>query len=240
MDRFDIAAVVVSLVSLSAYTLHFYLTTFRGSTFSNKVVIANNFENVFVWLVKHQEKIDAPSVTLAIQTIRNTILVAIFIGGQALVMGVTFVLNLEEHSSQRESVRRTILAILFISSFLCWASTIRAASHVGYLIGTLGYQLPETMIGIDAESGPATAQAGHTSALSDNDKKLAASEILMKDMFMSFSFGFRFLFFAVPFMFFVSGPIALVVATGVMLVFLFLWDRPRLVFGSESDDNKLH
>ncbi|RYG95795.1 DUF599 family protein, partial [archaeon] len=37
-----------------------------------------------------------------------------------------------------------IISTLLFSSFLCWASVIRYANHIGFLIGTLSYEVATT------------------------------------------------------------------------------------------------
>lgn len=60
-----------------------------------------------------------------------------------------------------------------------------------------------------------------------NSKKRTVAEImdglneLSVSMSSSFSLGFRFLFVSIPFAFYAAGPIALIIASGVILVFLF-------------------
>jgi hypothetical protein len=43
-------------------------------------------------------------------------------------------------------------------------------------------------------------------------------------MFVIFSLGFRFMFVAIPFAFYIIGPIALLIATAVILSFSYLHD----------------
>ena len=74
-----------------------------------------------------------------VQTLRNTILVSIFVGGSAFQYGFLF-LNTPPNSL-REQVRQIILAILLFSSFLCWANTIRYANHLAYTLGALDLQV---------------------------------------------------------------------------------------------------
>jgi len=50
---------------------------------------------------------------------------------------------------------------------------------------------------------------------------------MMQKTALHFSYGLRFIYLAIPFFFYVAGPIALVVATGLTLIFLFLFDLPR-------------
>jgi hypothetical protein len=49
----------------------------------SKVPVANNMENSNWWVMKHREKFDAQNATLAIHTLRNAIMVAVFVGETA-------------------------------------------------------------------------------------------------------------------------------------------------------------
>ena len=82
LQELDIIAVSVSLGLFFFYHLYSYLNTYvvRRSA-SSSIQLKKNMSNAFLWLRKHKVKDDAPTVTLAIQTLRNTILVAIFLGG---------------------------------------------------------------------------------------------------------------------------------------------------------------
>jgi uncharacterized membrane protein len=58
------------------------------------------------------------------------------------------------------------------------------------------------------------------------DKDAEANELL-SSTFKYFSFGFRFIFISIPFMFLNIGPVALVVTTFVLLVFLINIDHNK-------------
>ena len=70
-------------------------------------------------------------------------------------------------------------------------------------------------------SAPQTAEVQHRtiSAIMDGMNELCVS------MSTCFSLGFRFLFVSIPFAFYSAGPIALIVASAVMLIFLFEIDH---------------
>ena len=81
-NSFDLEAIAVSVCLLSGY--HAFLYTLVFCFASNRIQLSTNLKNSILWIKKHQQKTDAPTVTLAVQTLRNTILVAVFIGGYAL------------------------------------------------------------------------------------------------------------------------------------------------------------
>ena len=169
-------------------------------------------------LLHSQAKIDPQSVTLAIQTLRNTILVAIFIGGFSFQYAFETLNSLDTSSSKWQICRAAIVSALLFCSFLCWANVIRCASHLGYYIGTLGVD-PE--VAVQIEDGIAAV------GTEDSWDKGEEANQLLSTAFKCFSFGFRFLFISIPFMFFNIGPLALVVSTFMLLVFLFVIDNNR-------------
>ena len=137
LPLFDVVALAVCIFVLFAYHFLFYNSTVGVD---GKLQLSFNLRNVVHWLHKHKEKSDPQSVTLAVQTLRNTILVAIFVGGNALNFAYNVTSTYREDMAKRQQVRSIILAILLFGSFLCWANVIRHASHLGYLIGTLDFE----------------------------------------------------------------------------------------------------
>lgn len=134
----DIGAIAVSGGVMLIYNLGFFASTAAMS--HSPMQLALNLANAELWIEKHKEKDDPQSVTLAIQTLRSTILVAVFIGGNALSFAYSIVNEYDaDTQSMRKNVRAVILTILLFASFLCWACVIRNASHLGYMVGTLGY-----------------------------------------------------------------------------------------------------
>ncbi len=138
------------------------------------VQLALNLANSGHWIEKHKEKDDPQSGTLAIQTMRNTIMVAVFIGGYSLNFAYSVVGNYDaDNNSMRMNVRAIILTILLFASFLCWACVIRHASHLGYMVGTLGYV--DKTVSEDHESDKLGAMESFTS-VSIGDSQTAKSE----------------------------------------------------------------
>jgi hypothetical protein len=126
------------------------------------VQLSINIKNLTDWLLKHKEKGDAPSVTLAVHTLRNTILVAIFLGGNAFNYAFTFTNNYLSYSGNEiMQIRSIVLSTCLFCSFLCWACVIRYASHNGYLIGTLSAEVDRQRStennGMDLECTPTSA-----------------------------------------------------------------------------------
>lgn len=137
LSLFDIIALATCIFALFAYHFFFYHTTVQVD---GKLQLSFNMRNVAHWLHKHKEKSDPQTTTLAIQTLRNTIMVGIFVGGNALNFAYNVTASYDPDYSKRMQARSIILAILLFASFLCWANVIRHASHLGYLIGTLDFE----------------------------------------------------------------------------------------------------
>ena len=95
-----------------------------------------------LWVRKHREKDDAASMQLAIHTFRNTLLIAIFMGGLALQAAITCGSYYTTATVSFERVRLMIISVTLLLSFLAWASVIRTCAHLGYMTGVLSYQAP--------------------------------------------------------------------------------------------------
>ncbi|RYG94789.1 DUF599 family protein, partial [archaeon] len=65
-----------------------------------------------------------------------------------------------------------IISTLLFSSFLCWASVIRYANHIGFLIGTLSYEVATT----NQNSG-ATEMREYAASMQSNFVQLGGEEI---------------------------------------------------------------
>jgi uncharacterized membrane protein len=250
LELFDFVAVAGSLVSLLAYHLYSYVTVFCCE--SRSIQLTRNMMNGLIWIAKHKTKSDPASVTLAVQTLRNTMLVAIFIGGSSLQFGVSYLNSYGSDTRTYMQVRTVILAAFLMCSFLCWASVIRGASHLGYLIGTpIGaerdqlleqqHKLEEEATGgntspsslyakdksaqgiIDLEATGSAENSDTSEALPANT--VAESRAMIKLMMISFSLGFRFLFVSIPYWFYAAGPVALIISTICVLGFLYNLDH---------------
>jgi hypothetical protein len=134
-------AIAGSLFLLITYHIIMYSAVLTGRGKSTQ--LSQNIRNSMGWVLKHREKSDAPSVTLAIQTFRNTILVAVFVGGNAFTQAFNFADGYQSSvGNPIEQARYIVLAALLFGSFLSWACVIRFVAHLGYLIGTLSHNVP--------------------------------------------------------------------------------------------------
>jgi hypothetical protein len=136
LDNFDIGAISCSLGLFILYHVYIYLI---APALNEGVPFMTNRKNAAIWIQKHKEKHDAPTVTLAIQTLRNILLTAIFVGGFSLQFAFEYANNYENISDQPGQARAIVISVCMFASFLCWANTIRLGSHLGFLIGTLQY-----------------------------------------------------------------------------------------------------
>jgi hypothetical protein len=85
----------------------------------------------------------------------------------------------------------------------------------------------EEVAGINNCTGTAVRLKESTSSLSDKELPDAFIECraLIKLVLWSFSLGFRFMFVSIPFAFYAAGPEALLIATGLILLFLYQVDH---------------
>jgi hypothetical protein len=168
------------------------------------------------WTQKHVSGRSAADVTLAIQTLRNTVLVATFVGTLSFTVAATTLGTASAAAEATARARALVQAALLTGSFLNFALVIRCAAHAGYLIGSVA-SLPS-----DVEEGAAS----RASAL-----RLHEVTTLLHMQAVHFSLGFRFAYCSIPFAFAVAGPEALVASTCVILAFLFYIDHALYIWG---------
>lgn len=170
LSNFDIIAIALSGSLMFIYNVFFFVSI----PVHKPTQLALNLVNSKHWIEKHKEKDDPQSTTLAVQTMRNTIMVAVFIGGYSLNFAYSIVGNYDAYNnSERNNVRAIILTVLLFASFLCWACVIRLASHLGYMVGTLGYV--DKTVSEDHASDKVGTMESYT-AVSVGDGQLAKSE----------------------------------------------------------------
>ncbi len=143
MNDFEVGTLIASLSIMILYHAYLYRRIFFFH--SNKVQLSLNIQIAERWIMKHKEKADAPSVTLAIQTLRNSILVAVFMGGGVLNLAVSTANEFNDYDNKdgRMKARTCVLAACCICSFLCWVNVIRYCAHLGYLVGAFNYTPPK-------------------------------------------------------------------------------------------------
>jgi uncharacterized membrane protein len=137
LSDFDVGAVVVSLVVFFAYHINLYIV--NPKCFGGRVPFGVNLKNAKMWIRKHKEMSESPNVLLAIQTLRNTMMAAVFIGGNAIVIAYGLANDYHNVETYRLQLRSLVIMVLMFSSFLCWANVVRLCSVLGYMIGTIQY-----------------------------------------------------------------------------------------------------
>ncbi len=256
LSDFDICAVTSALILFVGYHLHLYFI--KPHCLGGQLPYALNKINAEIWLLKHKEKAnESPVVLLAIQTIRNTMMAAVFVGGNALIIAYDLSNNYAEISDARLKVRSLVITAFMFMSFLCWANVIRLGSLVGYFLGTLqfGEKLRADAVARERQRDTTTAtdQGQHYNGfnmLTSTEESLSSGNddfpdpnfqfspesipdiyrecsTMMEMMTIFFSFGFRLMFVAIPFAFYAAGPAALLVTSIGMWFFLITYDHVR-------------
>lgn len=176
------------------------------------------------FIQKHLSFADPHFDLLAVQSLRNTVLVAIFTGGIAFQSFQTAATAAAD-ASGATSARNLILASFLLLSFLNFALVIRAASHLAYMIGAAPV-VPQAGDGAPAAAALAmeegAVEAPAIRAFAARFDVLCVS--LMRAVSLHFSLGFRCIYASVPFTYAASGPTALCVSGGLMLAFSFYSD----------------
>jgi len=226
ISNLDGVCLASSLGLFSLYYLYAYSSFFCSS--KENIQLKRNLHNAMIWLSKHTIKDDPQSVTLAIQTLRNTMLAAIFVGGACFQYGFTLINTVtiaREAPTAAEIVRTVIVSTFLFLSFFAWASVIRAAAHLGYIIGVLGYSARDYETGILAESAEKQIKV-----VDMTDELVQNAQDMLQIMLTSFNLGFRFLFLSIPFIFYAIGPFALLVSSAFVVVCLYIFDFSSTVF----------
>ena len=157
------------------------------------------------WCKKHRlTSGNAQDVTAAIQTLRNSVLVSVFIG---TVTFNTFTESLRSLNVLPRHgflwVANLIVAVLYASSFLSFCVCIRCAAHSGYLIG--GFSFLEM----------------HDD--SRRKEKVLARNIhsvhLVRMQSVHFSLAFRLAYSGLPFIFSAAGPEPLISIAVLIVLF---------------------
>jgi hypothetical protein len=185
------------------------------------------------WTQKHMSGRSAPDVTLAVQTLRNTVLVATFVGTLSFTVTASTLSAAAASEDAPSRTRALLQAALLTGSFLNFALVIRSAAHSGYLIGTASGAAPAGA----SEALPLPLPLHHRSTeeegASSHSSQDSPAELftLLQMQAVHFSLGFRFLYCSIPFAFAVVGAEALIAATCCILIFLAYIDNALSVWG---------
>jgi len=180
MNPWDYGTVCFCLGTFAVYQIHYYTATItRGS--ASHTVLSTNIKIALSWIRKHKEKGDAPNVTLAIQTLRNTILIAIFAGGFTLALGLSYSYAYTNIIGDEVlQLQHIIMCVCLLCSFLCWACVVRYSSHVGYYIGALSY----IEIIKPKEHDRESMTNSHQKAIMDMDMEIEDNEVDLENQDM--------------------------------------------------------
>ena len=182
-------------------------------THKKTIQINSNTSNVLLWVAKHMEAKDAQNTVLAVQTLRNMIMAAVFVGGFSLNASYGVLQSISDNDVvDTATVKNVILGACLFGSFLCWTQVIRNAVHLGFIISGWYGQL-------SLKDKPQQEITEAYKLQSYVDCCLRAERLVL-----SFSYGFRFLYMSIPFAFAALGPIALLLVTGIILVCECIWD----------------
>ncbi len=186
------------------------------------------------WTHKHVSGRSATDVTLAVQTLRNTVLVATFVGTLSFTVAGATLGAAAAADGAAPRARAVLQAALLTGSFLNFALVIRCTAHAGYLIGSLTAQ-PQAAAA--AEVAPAAEQSraaeeGEGAARADAPADpLHEVTTLLHMQAVHLSLGFRFFYTSIPFAFAVVGTEALIIATCAIVAFLVYIDHALYIWG---------
>jgi hypothetical protein len=229
-DAFSIAAITAVGVIAIFYNVAVVFRARGGS--DGRSLHAVIIDGGASFIAKHLEKDDAATSVLAVQSLRNTILVAIFIGGIAFQAFQTAAATAGAAADAVSSARSLVFSAFLLGSFLNFALVIRAASHLAYILGGARYAAAGAGDALEEGRGVGAAPPP---PFSRDAAALCGS--LMRALSLHFSLGFRCLYSSVPFAYAASGPVALVISGGAMLSFLIYADF-ALHAGARALDNE--
>lgn len=217
----DISTYSASLALIGGYQLYLRFRLRRDRTYTIQSINATArsawVENIMA---------DKSLGVLGVQTLRNSTMAATFLASTAILMSMG-VLNLMQNSGRAGGVLKTlhgglinsgdfeklklmILLATFISTFFCFSMAVRMYNHVGYLINSRNTTMPFS---------PSTS---YVSNLLNRSGKY-------------YSYGMRAYYISVPMIFSLLSPYYMLVASIVLVVFLYKIDRaPKILISAES------
>ena len=153
------------------------------------------------WIKKHFHVNVTANFTLeAIHTIRNLILVGIFLGGYSLNTTLTVLLNYKGNEPIIFQIKDIIICTCLNASFLCWSQVINHCSELSYMIGD------------------------YTTDVNMNTQHSLYGQYLSKTCIMYFSFALRFLYISIPFAYLSVSSILTLLVTVLLLICEYIWD----------------
>lgn len=233
-DQFDTYATAASITILVLYHLYLY----HGVFMSNKASVGGMMNNTYYWVKKHSTLMDAATATSSVQTFRNVNLVAVFVSGSAISAATGALDNYSSaNSTFQEKLRALVFAVCLFCSGISWAQVLRIASHMGYMVGLFSQlnllenkkdelDLPDPLINESTK----TFKIG-TRTFTLVEKHFHNVTTMLKQLFLYFHLGLRFIVVSVPFAYHSAGSIALLISTVVVVLFMCVYDYS---LGSDS------
>ena len=141
MDALEISSISIALPILVAYNaMILYYTITSSSSNVSKIRLGLNIKNAKNWALKHEEQGDAKALTLAIQTMRYTLLIGTFVGGFAFKIAFENANAFHRTMQPKRKIAAMIMSSFLFLSFMCFSNVIRYASQLGWVLGTASYK----------------------------------------------------------------------------------------------------
>jgi uncharacterized membrane protein len=224
----DIASLVASVILLFAYHLYLRIMVSRNPHYSIQAV---NSAARSAWVKSIME--DDSRGILGVQTLRNSTMAATFLASTAILL-IIGTLTLSEQSDKLMGAWQSLnligsdhpgmwtaklvfLLTSFLMAFVCFSMSVRLYNHVGYQMNVPARYRPPSI----------------------NAKNVA---IHLNRAGYYYSLGMRTYYFAVPLVFWLFGPLLMVLATLVLIAVLYHVDRApqyteELARTSHTDDD---
>jgi len=244
-ESFDIAALAISVILLASYhIIHITEVYLEQNEVFN---LSINSKITDLWVDKYFNSRNPEGMMEVIHALRNTVLIAIFLGGYTLESSYSLMsppnmgfLPSSGGSSHRRmaasmaidspsDIGNIVLIICLFSSFICWLQVLRNCIHLGFVIdGWDGPVIPYEHVSSGLPTLPSMqirATCPVTFSLSERKAKFCVyAKFLARNSIVYFSFAFRFLFVSIPFGYYSIGSAALLASTCVVLALEVLWD----------------
>jgi uncharacterized membrane protein len=207
----DIISLAASVLLLFAYHIYLRVMVHRNPHYSIQAV---NKAARSGWVKSIME--DQSMALLGVQTLRNSTMAATFLASTAILL-IIGTLTLSEQSDKLSgawealnmigsdspgiwTVKLVLLLTNFLMAFVCFSMSVRLYNHVGYQMNVpIKYRPP-----------------------SINARNVA---IHLNRAGYYYSLGMRTYYFAVPLVFWLFGPLLMVLATLVLIAVLYHVDR---------------
>jgi TPR repeat protein/uncharacterized membrane protein len=221
----DIGSFVVSTLMIAAYQLFLLRKTRRNPAYTVQSV---NILARAAWVENIMK--DGNLGVLAVQTLRNSTMAATFLASTAvlLIIGVLTLSGqgdklgstwqaLNQHGSMHAGLWIGKLLFLLVDLFIAFfsfAMSVRIYNHVGY------------MINVPLSLGHRVLTPKHVAAYLNSGGRF-------------YSIGMRAYYFSVPMVFWLFGPHFMLIATVVLILFLYRLDRAPQPLVDEFDSLRL-